>query len=795
MRWRLGVTSDRGITFAAPHPLTRPLGDKHLLAPEDFRTVIDVLRYATDHTSATHVSDFAKLVRSNVIREGPTAGWSTVYMRPWAMLMLSAWREGEETLMNAMKPFPGVLWLKMHNGFHSDCAFRAKEMLVFEADETMAVQLPAIVHAFLVEVKGRPRFLDLTSLPEAIDNFDKHAVGASPPRASFDLRAAAVKLEWGKVLHAAEKRLVAMKKGEGRFLDRERATVLYVVLDAAPPFAEAAEARGYTEVYPPGWLEVGVGAQGTLSRMVLDGDPRRTLTGVEVLASSANSARRTLKQYFGKNRFTIVETASYDLHEGPFDALLCEVVGVVASSEGIVEVVDDLRARGVLLPLCAVIPARVETWFAPVCLRAKDLKRGGLYVTERFASVKPISFDDTAPSRGRGLLERYDLGTGERLTANRTAFSIDRDCTLHGIGINSTEDFMCKTAGAATVARNEGADFMSLKVSGAGDRAILQSKRYVIAAVGCSRITTVVATLGAATGVRARAGAFDCTDDREDDARGDGFFVEVDDGAVYVVMRSSTNGTTGVDTRVAQADWNLDKLNGTGISRATLDTTLPNVYLIAQEASAGVGSTKIGVLVEGSVVYIHRFDPAVGVAPVRTSVLPVRFELESITGAAEVKVTSSSVNSSGRVPRGVRRSVGMRAAARDISIAATSNPMLSLRLGACRAFARMSALHMTCTTAAFYELILNGTIVGASWSTAPEGKLIEHDTQATDIVGGVCITSGYLSAGTTYTVELDECVPAFASDVAGVADVFTLNTVCLMSSGLVWASADVEELT
>ncbi|KAG5182880.1 hypothetical protein JKP88DRAFT_241189 [Tribonema minus] len=361
---------------------------------------------------------------------------------------------------------------------------------------------------------------------------------------------------------------------------------------------------------------------------------------------------------------------------------------------------------------------------------------------------------------------------------------------------NATEDFTRKTAGAATIARDAGADFMSLKVSGAGDRAVFQSKRYVIAAAGCSRITTVVATLGAATGVRARAGAFDCADDREDDARGDGFFMEVDDGAVYVVMRASTDGTAGVDTRVAQADWNLDALNGTGLSKTTLDTSLAIVILIVQETSAGVGSTKVGVLVEGSVVYIHRFDPAAGVAPVRTSVLPVRFELESTAGGtAEMKAMSASVSSSGQVPRGVRRSVGMRAAARDISVSAISNPVLSLRLEQCRAFARMSALHITCTTAAFFELLLNGTIDGASWNAAPMGKIIEYDTDATDVTGGGCITSGYLSAGTTYTVELDECVPALASDIAGVADIFTLNIVALMSSGLVWATCDIEELT
>ncbi|KAG5182879.1 hypothetical protein JKP88DRAFT_241188 [Tribonema minus] len=182
------------------------------------------------------------------------------------------------------------------------------------------------------------------------------------------------------------------------------------------------------------WLEVGVGAHATLSRMVLDGAPQRTLTGVEVLASSAKSARRCLREY-GKDRFHIVETSSYDMEGGPFDALLCEVVGAIASAEGIVDVVDDLCARGILTPLCHVIPTRVETFFAPVSLTARDLKRGGLYVTTRFASVKPASFDDTTPTRDRGLLEQYDLYTGTRTTAGLSAFTIHRECAVHGIGM------------------------------------------------------------------------------------------------------------------------------------------------------------------------------------------------------------------------------------------------------------------------------------------------------------------------------------------------------------------------
>ncbi|KAG5182878.1 hypothetical protein JKP88DRAFT_272846 [Tribonema minus] len=235
MRWRLGVPADLGIVFADAHPLTEPVADSsgHLLPWKDVRTVVDILRFATVTTS--EASDFARLVRSK----------KTVYMRPFAMLSLPAWSSGEQSLMEAMQPVPGVLHIRVHDAFASAFAFRARESIVFEADETIAMRLPADLNALSVEVVGNPRFLDLSLLPEAI--------GPLPRHARINLRATEMALDWEMLLEAAEKRLLAMYDGTGWYLSPERATVLHIALQSAPAFAEAADARGYTQVYPPGY--------------------------------------------------------------------------------------------------------------------------------------------------------------------------------------------------------------------------------------------------------------------------------------------------------------------------------------------------------------------------------------------------------------------------------------------------------------------------------------------------------------------------------------------------------------
>ncbi|KAG5192874.1 hypothetical protein JKP88DRAFT_291259 [Tribonema minus] len=355
--------------------------------------------------------------------------------------------------------------------------------------------------------------------------------------------------------------------------------------------------------------------------------------------------------------------------------------------------------------------------------------------------------------------------------------------------------FASVTSGGGT----RGEEAVPLRVHAPGDRAVFQSRRFVAAAAGCTRIATVVGRLGAGgPGIRSRAGAFDCADDRLDDPRGDGYMFERCDGLNYVVERSSADGGRGTDVRVPQSSWNLDRLDGGGLSGLTFDASAVNAFLIVQEQVAGgAASVKMGVLARGSVTYVHRFDGSAA----RTASLPVRFELECLEGggggAAEADAASASVSSSGGPPTGVRRSLGGRAAARDVSISMTSCPALSARLSAsgARATCRLSALHLTCTSAAYYELVRGGELEGAAWVPPPSGASAEYDVSATAVSGGAVVTSGFASPGVTYDVSLKgEDVPPLTSDIAGLPEIYTLNVVCLMSSGLAWTSLDVEEL-
>lgn len=85
------------------------------------------------------------------------------------------------------------------------------------------------------------------------------------------------------------------------------------------------------------------------------------------------------------------------------------------------------------------------------------------------------------------------------------------------------------------------------------------------------------------------------------------------------------SGTGNGDQTVVQTDWNLDKLDGTGISQITLDITTTQILVIDIQALY-VGRVRIGFDIGGSIVYCHEFIHAnlVTTPYIQTANLPVR---------------------------------------------------------------------------------------------------------------------------------------------------------------------------
>jgi hypothetical protein len=134
--------------------------------------------------------------------------------------------------------------------------------------------------------------------------------------------------------------------------------------------------------------------------------------------------------------------------------------------------------------------------------------------------------------------------------------------------------------------------------------------------------------------------------------QGNGLFFELVGNSLNVVRRSNVSGSV-VEERVYSADWNGDKLNGSGPSGMTIDITKANFYFI-DFAWLGVGVARLGVLSpDGSRWICHTFqNPNNRIGPyMATGSLPIRYEnfnTAATSGTSEMNLICAAVYAENR---------------------------------------------------------------------------------------------------------------------------------------------------
>lgn len=254
--------------------------------------------------------------------------------------------------------------------------------------------------------------------------------------------------------------------------------------------------------------------------------------------------------------------------------------------------------------------------------------------------------------------------------------------------------------------------------------------------------------LGAsASGIERRVGYFD--DDN-------GVFLEQTSSALQFVVRTSTSGSA-VDSATTQANWNYDKLDGTGRSGLTLDASKAQILVIDFEW-LGVGSVRFGFVINGAIRWAHFAHHSNSVTDVYMSNpnLPLRYEIEN-TGAgssASLKAICCTVMSQGgQEETGITRyfSRGSSTISRS---SGSYTPLLSLRLGSTKYPVNIKVISVSVllqdASDAEWRLWLNPTIGGtdgASWSTQTNSALeVDITRGATNTLsGGIVLDGGYIS--------------------------------------------------
>ena len=212
------------------------------------------------------------------------------------------------------------------------------------------------------------------------------------------------------------------------------------------------------------------------------------------------------------------------------------------------------------------------------------------------------------------------------------------------------------TANGGTVTYTQNKSTVNLNVTEAsGSKTIRQSKRVMSYQPGKSLLILNTFVMNTAiANLKQKVGAFDANN---------GIFFTADGTTLKIVRRTYTSGAS-VDTEVSQSSWNGDKLDGTGASGYTLDITKSNILFMDFEW-LGVGSVRVGFVIDGKFITAHTFNNANSLTTVymQTANLPIRYEIEragtlSAGTYTLQQICSTCMSEGGYAPEGIQKMIG-----------------------------------------------------------------------------------------------------------------------------------------
>jgi hypothetical protein len=308
----------------------------------------------------------------------------------------------------------------------------------------------------------------------------------------------------------------------------------------------------------------------------------------------------------------------------------------------------------------------------------------------------------------------------------------------------------------------------------------------------------------AKTGLRQRVGYFGADN---------GMYLELNDSTVSFVERSISSGSL-LETRVSQANWNVDKMDGTGPSATILDISKAQILWMDIEW-LGLGSVRMGFVIDGRFIPCHVFHHANRIAStyITTASLPLRYEIENTgTTASNSKlkqVCSTVISEGGYELRGSQQAIQVPIGSpRDLTNAVTYYPVISLRLktspnrlDAIVILTALSLLAITNNHNYSWQLIASGTTTGGTWTSAGVDSSVEYNLTGTSFAGGRVLASGFLSGsnqGSTPVDILKEALFSFQLERNSFTSTpyeLTLAVASDIAGADVYASMDWEEVS
>ena len=294
-----------------------------------------------------------------------------------------------------------------------------------------------------------------------------------------------------------------------------------------------------------------------------------------------------------------------------------------------------------------------------------------------------------------------------------------------------------------------------------------------------------------------------------------GIYLELDETTLNFVERSYVSGVVS-ETRVSQANWNIDTLLGpvdSSPSQVTLDISKAQILFIDIEW-LGLGTVRCGFVIDGQMIHCHSFHHANKITStyMTTASLPLRYEIKNTgtTASSSImkQVCSTVISEGGYELRGEQWSVGTPVQTpKTLTTAGTYYPVVSIRLKSDRldAVAILTALSIlginSSPCSAAWRVYRGTTLTSPTWTPGSADSAVEYDTAATGLSGGQVLAQGYIGITNQASQTIDVLKEALfkfqlqrngltsAPETITIAMAASVNTVnCL-------ASMDWEEIT
>jgi hypothetical protein len=291
-----------------------------------------------------------------------------------------------------------------------------------------------------------------------------------------------------------------------------------------------------------------------------------------------------------------------------------------------------------------------------------------------------------------------------------------------------------------------------------------------------------------------------------------GIYFEINGTTPYFVERSFSTGTS---TSVAQTDWYIDKLDGTGVSGITLDITKAQIFWMDIEW-LGLGTVRVGFVIDGQFIHCHSFHHAnlIQSTYITTASLPLRYEITNTgitTSASTLKQVCSTVISEGGYElRGLQQAVNTPITAPvDLPTpAGTYYPVISIRLKSSPnrldAIVILTALSLMGTGNGpqyNWQVRASATTSGGTWTSAGDDSAVEYKIDGGTVSGGRILASGYFSSTNQSSSTIDILKEALfrfqleRNGLTGTPYELTLVVASDTAGADVFASLDWEEIS